>query len=155
MSSTSIHELHMQNFECQQQSNAFSIFAIDPLLFTSNVLVVLHVPTVCPLKFTLCVQVGCASCANCLPFEIYSLCSGWCGEVRDVIYTDSGKVTLIYRVTVRGTDGFCWVLLFGATVLTGIVLIRGTIPYVSETFARILFLSNSLTFMMVRHYQCL
>jgi hypothetical protein len=41
----------------------------------------------------------------CLPFEIYSLCSGWCGEVRDVIYTDSGKVTVIYRVTVRGTDG--------------------------------------------------
>ncbi|CAD6207698.1 unnamed protein product [Miscanthus lutarioriparius] len=30
---------------------------------------------------------------------------GWCGEVRDVIYTDSGKVTVIYRVTVRGTDG--------------------------------------------------
>lgn len=31
--------------------------------------------------------------------------SGWCGEVRDVIYTDNGKVTVIYRVTVRGTDG--------------------------------------------------
>ncbi|KAL5209901.1 hypothetical protein ABZP36_005524 [Zizania latifolia] len=30
---------------------------------------------------------------------------GWCGEVRDVIYTDSGKVTVVYRVTVRGTDG--------------------------------------------------
>nr|AAO20075.1 hypothetical protein [Oryza sativa Japonica Group] len=30
---------------------------------------------------------------------------GWCGEVRDVIYTDNGKVTVIYRVTVRGTDG--------------------------------------------------
>ncbi|CAL4920150.1 unnamed protein product [Urochloa decumbens] len=29
----------------------------------------------------------------------------WCGEVRDVIYTDNGKVTVIYRVTVRGTDG--------------------------------------------------
>jgi Derlin-2/3 len=40
-------------------------------------------------------------------------------------------------------------LLFGATVLTGIVLIGGMIPYISETFARILFLSNSLTFMMV------
>jgi len=46
-------------------------------------------------------------------------------------------------------------LLFGATVLTGIVLIGGMIPYVSETFARILFLSNSLTFMMVWDYQCL
>ncbi|KAJ1292684.1 hypothetical protein BS78_01G009000 [Paspalum vaginatum] len=30
---------------------------------------------------------------------------GWCGEVRDVIYTNNGKVTVIYRVTVRGTDG--------------------------------------------------
>lgn len=30
---------------------------------------------------------------------------GWCGEVRDVIYTDNGKVTVVYRVTVRGTDG--------------------------------------------------
>jgi hypothetical protein len=62
MSSTSIHELHMHNFECQQQSNAFSIFAIDPLLFTSNVLVVLHVPTVCPLKFTLCSGLLCFMC---------------------------------------------------------------------------------------------
>ena len=40
-------------------------------------------------------------------------------------------------------------LLFGATVLTGIVLIGGMIPYVSESFAKIIFLSNSLTFMMV------
>ncbi|CAM0878329.1 unnamed protein product [Alopecurus aequalis] len=30
---------------------------------------------------------------------------GWCGEVRDVIYTDSAKVTVVYRVTIRGTDG--------------------------------------------------
>ncbi|TVU44182.1 hypothetical protein EJB05_03617 [Eragrostis curvula] len=30
---------------------------------------------------------------------------GWCGEVRDVIYSDNGKVTVVYRVTVRGTDG--------------------------------------------------
>uniref|UniRef100_J3LUT7 Uncharacterized protein n=1 Tax=Oryza brachyantha TaxID=4533 RepID=J3LUT7_ORYBR len=29
---------------------------------------------------------------------------GWYGEVRDIIYTN-GKVTVIYRVTVRGTDG--------------------------------------------------
>lgn len=40
-------------------------------------------------------------------------------------------------------------LLFGATVLTGIVLLGGMIPYVSESFAKIIFLSNSLTFMMV------
>ncbi|XP_072965070.1 DNA repair RAD52-like protein 2, chloroplastic [Typha angustifolia] len=30
---------------------------------------------------------------------------GWCGEVRDVIYSDNGTVTVIYRVTIRGTDG--------------------------------------------------
>ncbi|XP_028102658.1 uncharacterized protein LOC114301903 isoform X2 [Camellia sinensis] len=40
-------------------------------------------------------------------------------------------------------------LLLGATVLTGIVLIEGMIPYVSESFAKIIFMSNSLTFMMV------
>ncbi|CAL4920149.1 unnamed protein product [Urochloa decumbens] len=58
-------------------------------LTTSDALVVLHLPIVCLFKFTL----G------------YPLRSGWCGEVRDVIYTDNGKVTVIYRVTVRGTDG--------------------------------------------------
>lgn len=40
-------------------------------------------------------------------------------------------------------------ILFGASVLTGIVLLGGMIPYVSESFAKIIFLSNSLTFMMV------
>ncbi|XP_044400441.1 DNA repair RAD52-like protein 2, chloroplastic isoform X2 [Triticum aestivum] len=30
---------------------------------------------------------------------------GWCGEVRDVIYNDNGKVTVVYRVTIRGIDG--------------------------------------------------
>ncbi|KAK1281722.1 hypothetical protein QJS10_CPB22g00376 [Acorus calamus] len=30
---------------------------------------------------------------------------GWCGEIRDVIYTDNGNVTVVYRVTVRGSDG--------------------------------------------------
>ncbi|VAH96702.1 unnamed protein product [Triticum turgidum subsp. durum] len=29
----------------------------------------------------------------------------WCGEVRDVIYNDNGKVTVVYRVTIRGIDG--------------------------------------------------
>ncbi|CAD5177761.1 derlin-2.2-like [Musa acuminata AAA Group] len=47
------------------------------------------------------------------------------------------------------TADFFFMLLFGATVLTGIVLIGGMIPYVSETFAKFFFLSNSLTFMMV------
>ncbi|XP_076956838.1 DNA repair RAD52-like protein 2, chloroplastic [Bidens hawaiensis] len=30
---------------------------------------------------------------------------GWCGEIRDVIFSDIGSVTVVYRVTVRGSDG--------------------------------------------------
>lgn len=30
---------------------------------------------------------------------------GWCGEVRDVIYSDNGTVTVVYRLTIRGSDG--------------------------------------------------
>ncbi|GAB2233592.1 hypothetical protein Droror1_Dr00002818 [Drosera rotundifolia] len=30
---------------------------------------------------------------------------GWCGEVRDVIFSEDGNVTVVYRVTVRGSDG--------------------------------------------------
>lgn len=34
-----------------------------------------------------------------------AICVGWCGEVRDVIFSDDGSVTVVYRVTVRGSDG--------------------------------------------------
>lgn len=30
---------------------------------------------------------------------------GWCGEIRDIIYSDKGTVTVVYRVTIRGSDG--------------------------------------------------
>ncbi|KAI4383644.1 hypothetical protein MLD38_009456 [Melastoma candidum] len=30
---------------------------------------------------------------------------GWCGEVQDVIYSDAGSVSVLYRVTIRGSDG--------------------------------------------------
>uniref|UniRef100_A0A1D1XPJ1 DNA repair RAD52-like protein 2, chloroplastic n=1 Tax=Anthurium amnicola TaxID=1678845 RepID=A0A1D1XPJ1_9ARAE len=30
---------------------------------------------------------------------------GWCGEVRNVIFSENGSVTVVYRVTVRGSDG--------------------------------------------------
>lgn len=30
---------------------------------------------------------------------------GWCGEVRDVIFSDNGSVTVVYRITIRGSDG--------------------------------------------------
>lgn len=30
---------------------------------------------------------------------------GWCGEVRDVIFSENGSVTVVYRVTLRGSDG--------------------------------------------------
>ncbi|KAF8391524.1 hypothetical protein HHK36_023829 [Tetracentron sinense] len=57
---------------------------------------------------------------------------------------------LLEENSFRGrTADFFYMLLFGATVLTGIVFVGGMIPYVSESFAKILFLSNSLTFMMV------
>ena len=32
------------------------------------------------------------------------LLTGWCGEVRDVIFSDNGSVTVVYRVTIRGSD---------------------------------------------------
>ncbi|XP_010250403.1 PREDICTED: uncharacterized protein LOC104592664 isoform X2 [Nelumbo nucifera] len=30
---------------------------------------------------------------------------GWCGEVRDVIFSENGSVTVVYRLTIRGSDG--------------------------------------------------
>lgn len=30
---------------------------------------------------------------------------GWCGEVRNVTFSDNGSVTVVYRVTIRGSDG--------------------------------------------------
>ncbi|XVE86406.1 hypothetical protein DITRI_Ditri18aG0032100 [Diplodiscus trichospermus] len=30
---------------------------------------------------------------------------GWCGEVRDVIFADNGTITIVYRLTIRGSDG--------------------------------------------------
>ncbi|XP_010909258.1 DNA repair RAD52-like protein 2, chloroplastic [Elaeis guineensis] len=30
---------------------------------------------------------------------------GWCGEVRDVTFSNNGSVTVVYRVTIRGSDG--------------------------------------------------
>lgn len=57
---------------------------------------------------------------------------------------------LLEENSFRGrTADFLYMLLFGATFLTGTVLIGGMIPYLSESFAKIIFLSNSLTLMMV------
>ncbi|EPS57210.1 hypothetical protein M569_17610 [Genlisea aurea] len=30
---------------------------------------------------------------------------GWCGEIRDVIFSENSSVTVVYRITVRGSDG--------------------------------------------------
>ncbi|KAE8689232.1 DDT domain-containing protein, putative isoform 1 [Hibiscus syriacus] len=30
---------------------------------------------------------------------------GWCGEVRDVKFADDGTITVVYRLTIRGSDG--------------------------------------------------
>lgn len=60
---------------------------------------------------------------------------------------------LLEENSFRGRTGdFFYMLLFGATVLTSIVFIGGSIPYISESFAKVLFLSNSLTFMMVSQF---
>ena len=109
VSSRSIHELHWiiviwVSAKIHLSSDEFSTFPFRsivklPQLLAPLILCVVTLDLKCA---------GCASCANCLLFIISlggSLYSGWCGEVRDVIYTDSGKVTVIYRVTVRGTDG--------------------------------------------------
>lgn len=57
---------------------------------------------------------------------------------------------LLEENSFRGrTADFFYMLLFGATILTGFVLIGGMIPHVSHLFAKVIFLSNSLTFMMV------
>lgn len=62
---------------------------------------------------------------------------------------------LLEENSFRGrTADFFYMLLFGASVLTGIVLLGGMIPYLSESFAKIIFLSNSLTFMMVSYILC-
>jgi len=60
---------------------------------------------------------------------------------------------LLEENSFRGrTADFFYMLLFGATVLTNIVIVGGNIPYLSESFAKIIFLSNSLTFMMVSYF---
>uniref|UniRef100_A0A6N2N5P0 Derlin n=2 Tax=Salix viminalis TaxID=40686 RepID=A0A6N2N5P0_SALVM len=57
---------------------------------------------------------------------------------------------LLEENSFRGrTADFFYMLLFGASVLTSIVIIGGNISYLSESFSKIIFLSNSLTFMMV------
>lgn len=38
--------------------------------------------------------------------------AGWCGEIRDVIFSDNGSVTVVYRVTVRGSDGEVWLFFY-------------------------------------------
>ncbi|KAL9241996.1 hypothetical protein vseg_016043 [Gypsophila vaccaria] len=56
---------------------------------------------------------------------------------------------LLEENTFRGrTADFFNMLLFGAPVLTSIVLVGGMIPYVSELFPRIIFLSNYWLFLM-------
>lgn len=47
---------------------------------------------------------------NCIPwYHANRLLSfyapGWCGEISDVIFSENGSVTVIYRVTIRGSDG--------------------------------------------------
>ncbi|CAA7394424.1 unnamed protein product [Spirodela intermedia] len=57
---------------------------------------------------------------------------------------------LLEENSFRGrTADFFYMVLFGATTLTIFVFFGGMIPYISESLASIIFLGNSLTFMMV------
>lgn len=57
---------------------------------------------------------------------------------------------LLEETSFRGrTADFFYMLFFGGSLLTGLVLLGGMFQLVSESLAKILFLSNSLTFMMV------
>ncbi|CAL5361565.1 unnamed protein product [Camellia sinensis] len=88
-----------------------------------------------------------------IPLPLGTLGWSFLGETICFIscaYSDHPKTFMDRRRHMYGrTADFFDMLLFGATVLTGIVLIEGMIPYVSESFAKIIFMSNSLTFMMV------
>ncbi|KAJ4877799.1 hypothetical protein Rs2_42817 [Raphanus sativus] len=45
---------------------------------------------------------------------------GWCGEVRDVIYSENGSVvTVVYRLTIRGSDGEAHRESTGTATMTG------------------------------------
>ena len=35
----------------------------------------------------------------------YFVFPGWCGEIRDVIFSENGSVTVVYRVNIKGSDG--------------------------------------------------
>lgn len=57
--------------------------------------------------------------------------SGWCGEVRDVIYSENGTVTVVYRVILKGTDGEVFLTHFSMevyTVSTLIILCGSVVP---------------------------
>lgn len=57
---------------------------------------------------------------------------------------------LLEETSFRGrTADFFFMLLFGGSLLTGIVLLGGMFQMVSVSLAKIIFLSSSLTFMMV------
>ncbi|TYI77511.1 hypothetical protein E1A91_D06G145400v1 [Gossypium mustelinum] len=55
---------------------------------------------------------------------------GWCGEVRDVIFANNGTITVVYRLTIRGSDGELLrlkkigrrILIFHSCLLTNTVL---------------------------------
>jgi Derlin-2/3 len=59
---------------------------------------------------------------------------------------------LLEENSFRGRTADFFYMLFLASVLTSIVIIGGNIPYLSESFSKIIFLSNSLTFMMVSYF---
>ncbi|KAH0858476.1 hypothetical protein HID58_086737 [Brassica napus] len=97
-------------------------------------------------------EVNCLVDFHLLVEELYQSC-GFKSSYLDFMFHMfflARYCKLLEENSFRGkTADFLYMLLFGATVLTGIVLLGGMIPYLSASFAKIIFLSNSLTFMMV------
>lgn len=73
---------------------------------------------------------------------------GWRFFIR--LYYMAGYSKELEERVFRGrTADYCYMILFGAMVMTCIVMIGSIVPYVSEKFVGIYFLSYSLIFMMV------
>lgn len=54
--------------------------------------------------------------------RLTSVIAGWCGEIRDLIFSDNGTVTVVYRVTIRGSDGEVWLMFSNSLLIIHLVI---------------------------------
>ncbi|CAG7859947.1 unnamed protein product [Brassica rapa] len=57
---------------------------------------------------------------------------GWCGEVRDVIYSENGSVTVVYRLTIRGSDSEAHRESTGTVTMTDDLIIEDPVAAAEE-----------------------